>query len=296
MIMENKINVAGLLKDCPEGMELDCTMYINVTFIAVENTGSYPIKLLAGSMKLNLTKSGCYSNTDDAKCVIFPKGKTTWEGFMPPCEFKDGDILATTNGKFIAIIKKNGGKCYVCCHTNNTFFEIDSCGWFDRFATEEEKQKLFDAIKANGYRWDEETKTLEKLVEPKFKVGDIIVNIYRKHLNSDSRGWKIYQIENDKYIFTDGSYIHIQDQNNWELVPTNSTLPLLTPFVKVLVRDTNDCVWKADFYSHCEDNSHYSHVCTGAGYHQCIPYNEETANLIGTTNDCPDKYKTWKDE
>ena len=31
-IMNEKINIAELLKDCPTGMKLDCTMYENVTF------------------------------------------------------------------------------------------------------------------------------------------------------------------------------------------------------------------------------------------------------------------------
>ena len=30
--MKNKINIAELLKDCPQGMELDCTTWDNVTF------------------------------------------------------------------------------------------------------------------------------------------------------------------------------------------------------------------------------------------------------------------------
>lgn len=30
--MENKINIVELLKDCPQGMELDCTMYEDVYF------------------------------------------------------------------------------------------------------------------------------------------------------------------------------------------------------------------------------------------------------------------------
>ena len=45
-----------------------------------------------------------------------------------------------------------------------------------RLATEEEKQKLFDAIKENGYKWNPEAKVLEKLSEPKFKAGDVIVS------------------------------------------------------------------------------------------------------------------------
>lgn len=50
-----------------------------------------------------------------------------------------------------------------------------------RLATEEEKQKLFDAIKANGYKWNAKTKSLKRLV-PIFKVEDKIKfkNAYAK--------------------------------------------------------------------------------------------------------------------
>lgn len=51
-------------------------------------------------------------------------------------------------------------------------------GWADfknpRFATKEEEQKLFNAIKKNGYKWDADKKKLEKLIIPKFKEGDVI--------------------------------------------------------------------------------------------------------------------------
>lgn len=36
MKMENKINLVELLKDCPQGMELDCTIYDGVTLKSVE--------------------------------------------------------------------------------------------------------------------------------------------------------------------------------------------------------------------------------------------------------------------
>lgn len=83
-------------------------------------------------------------------------------------KFKDGDIVATNDGKYIAIIENNGGKYYVCCHPNVNYFNIDGSGWFDRLATEEEKQILFDTIKENGYKWNAETKTLEKIKKEKF--------------------------------------------------------------------------------------------------------------------------------
>ena len=42
--MENKINIAELLKDCPRGMELDCTVYDNIIFDSVVNW-VYPIRV-----------------------------------------------------------------------------------------------------------------------------------------------------------------------------------------------------------------------------------------------------------
>jgi hypothetical protein len=99
--MENKINIAELLKDCPKGMELDCTMFDNVTFVKVDNnTRQFPIEILiSGLHSKYLTKEGCFhdaTHLPEAKCVIFPKGKTTWKGFQRP--FKDGDIVADDTG------------------------------------------------------------------------------------------------------------------------------------------------------------------------------------------------------
>lgn len=94
-----KINVAELLKGCPKGMELDCTMFINpVTLVEVINDDPdfYPITIVTHKGTLmTLTKYGTYlsEEEEDAKCIIFPKGKTTWEGFVPPCQFKDGECV-----------------------------------------------------------------------------------------------------------------------------------------------------------------------------------------------------------
>ena len=89
-----KINIAELLKDCPQGMELACTMYDNIELNYVLEGNAYPIKVQTPDGQISLNKYGCYSNNEHAKCVIFPKGKTTWEGFVPPCKFKEGDIIS----------------------------------------------------------------------------------------------------------------------------------------------------------------------------------------------------------
>ena len=169
-----KINIAELLKDCPKGMELDCTLYDNCTYEGIEDVGYIDILVKTPSGRIRLTKEGCYIRHDDnAKCVIYPKGKTTWEGFVSPIAFKDGDIVATNSELQVFILQRaqsnTKGYCYIGYDFEfNDFFHAGV--WeFDRLATEEEKQKLFDAIKANGYRWNPETKTLEKLIEPKFK-------------------------------------------------------------------------------------------------------------------------------
>lgn len=54
------------------------------------------------------------------------------------------------------------------------------------------------------------------------------------------------------------------------------------PFDKVVVRDTEYSTWCADLFSHIDED--YRYACVGATWSFCIPYNEETAKLIGTIN------------
>lgn len=55
---------------------------------------------------------------------------------------------------------------------------------------------------------------------------------------------------------------------------------------KVLVRDS-DTSWKFDVFQHYEENACYSYECISSEYEQCIPLNEHTWKLLGTT----DEYK-----
>lgn len=180
-----EINVAKLLKYCPSGMELDCVMYEDVYFDYVDELNIIHCYIQRETHKTSVTfnQHGAYNSVVKSKCVIFPKGKTTWEGFKPPCGFKDGDIVATAAGRWIGITEGGEKEGFI-----PTYCVIKSCGgfeayfgrkekWrFDRFATEEEKQKLFDAIKENGYKWNPQEKTLEKLIKSKFHVGDWVTD------------------------------------------------------------------------------------------------------------------------
>ena len=72
----------------------------------------------------------------------------------------------------------------------------------------------------------------------------------------------------------------------------------LQPYMRVLVRDTNESLWRCAFYSHKredEDNP-YKYVATSSfGSVCCIPYNEDTKHLVGTTEEATEFYRYWDD-
>lgn len=63
--------------------------------------------------------------------------------------------------------------------------------------------------------------------------------------------------------------------------PVKPTCPF-KPFDKVLVRNYDDTVWSANYFSHYKDNNGYHYVCIDNSYIFCIPY-EGNEHLLGTT-------------
>lgn len=307
-----KINIAELLKDCPKGMELDCTMWTGVTFEGVDSpSSSYPINIKIKGDKTTsidyLTKFGEWSTHENSKCVIFPKGKTTWEGFVPPRKFKDGDIVASRSGDYIFMLKKAhtykdddvyniyNGTCYFGLSSSKFLLTKEGKWYFSRLATEEEKAKLFQAIKDNGYKWNAENKALEELIEPKFKAGDKIIK-----KNDVYAPIQIAYVDNGFYYFnTENSVgmLPISGQDSYELVPNKFDISTLKPFDKVLVRHDRENAWCSSLLSHMDDN--YGSYCykfvttAGKSYPMCIPY-EGNEHLLGTANDCDSYFKTWE--
>ena len=68
----------------------------------------------------------------------------------------------------------------------------------------------------------------------------------------------------------------------------------LQPFDKVLARVDKYTEWFATFFSHIDDSIGRV-CCSWYSWKQCIPYNDETKNLVGTKDDCPEYYKWWKE-
>ena len=161
--------------------------------------------------------------------------------------FKDGDIIKQSNDTYtwLSIIKdidlSDDGKGGLLYFTNDYVsmlindgdgsIDIDTysdAGQKVERATEEEKLKLIDAMKANE--------------SPKAKE-------YLKR------------------------FFGIEEKQEYEF----------KPFDRVLVRDGNDGCWHADIFSH-KNKDRGRYYCTGYEWRQCIPYNEQTAHLLGTTN------------
>lgn len=66
----------------------------------------------------------------------------------------------------------------------------------------------------------------------------------------------------------------------------------LKPYDKVLVRDEIYERWKCDFFSYInDDNDGYPYIVTTTCYKHCIPYNDVTKHLVGTTDKAPEYYK-----
>ena len=68
----------------------------------------------------------------------------------------------------------------------------------------------------------------------------------------------------------------------------------LCPFDKVLVRDSDERWWRCALYSHTRENKEYKYMTMQYGYKYCIPYNDDTKHLVGTTKEAPEYYRYWE--
>lgn len=258
--MNENLNLAEILKDCPRGTKLYLTIYGEVKLYKIdEDDKDYPIGVIHnGGKQIWLTSDGRFTEKLDGECILFPsKDQRDWEKFIP---FKDGDVLsyksAFLKNRTIYIYKYNrlmNTTYYVALSgdTDSTFRisnkveqALNGYNSTARFATEEEKQKLFQAIKDNGYKWNAETKTLEKLVLNRF------------------------------------------DPNT------------LKPFDKVLARMSNESynTWYADFVAEPGYTEDETPLTIGAKEaNMVIPYNEDTKHLVGTNEEAPEYYRYWED-
>ena len=68
----------------------------------------------------------------------------------------------------------------------------------------------------------------------------------------------------------------------------------LKPFDKVLVkRAGKEDSWTCNIFSSYSEGTGYDFECLDDVYENCIPYNDETKHLVGTSEDVPEYYRYW---
>ena len=89
-----------------------------------------------------------------------------------------------------------------------------------------------------------------------------------------------------------------REQRDWSKFKTKKPkfVPkTLCPFDKVLRRDTCIEDWECDFFSHIDDGGgNYPYITTSKANKFCIPYNDDTKHLVGTTEEAPEYYRYWE--
>lgn len=183
-------------------------------------------------------KESVYTYTPDGRVFVNDKSPLDLMLEIPEyMAFKDGDVIVYDNVKNVFFII--GSKCSMTDENPHyyvkyekgylTFGEEDSfCRLkYSRLATESEKQKLIDALKASK--------------APKAKE-------YLKR------------------------FFGIEQKQEYEF----------KPFDKVIGRDDYS-EWFVDMFSHIDNDGLYA--CIGSVWKYCLPYNEQTAHLLGTEKD-----------
>ena len=227
--MTHMKNIVEILKDCPKGTELYSPIFGKVYLDKIRPHLAIVVATdkEQGNFKEEFLYDGRYGM--NGECMLFPsEDQRDWSKFQR--SFKDGDIVATANGNWIGITKGGKNNCFIptyCVIQSDgkfeAYFDTKETWVFHRLATEAEKEKLFKAIKENGYKWNSETKTLEKF-ELKFKVGDRVSS-----KNTDMIGiisviisdHREYRVALEKGGMT---YILFEHQDDWYLIKNNTEL------------------------------------------------------------------------
>lgn len=308
--MEQKLNIAEILKDKALGTKLWSSLFGDVYF------NSASANLVTVSHHKALAKF--WSNAklydyDEAEPTLFPsKEMHDWSKFA----WKKGDVLVSMEGskilfdkwanedytKFLGKIKVLGNShCY------------DTANY--SLASKEEALEFIKSVEEiNNGKLNRETLEIEK---SEFKDGDILScdeDTYTKHttLILHKNGCVVESLvslirhhdlvesrEPINEVLLSRLYYAREDEKKelfdalakggkaWDAKKKQIVDLKLKwtpkPFDKVIVRCSKADKWSIDFFSYKVSNGY---VCTGdARFGYCLPYNEETAHLLGTIDE-----------
>ena len=312
------IDLIEILKDVPQGTELRCLLFKDpVTFHTVNTSALYPISVKTSVGELVFfTKEGYYSSaTAPQNCMLYPPMKNSWDNveYIP-----DGKlVIYERNGKIVQIGCAKGGFAYIRINVY-WWYDLESHTlygsnpfYFSRQATEEEKSLFFNSLTEAGYALDGNE------VVPLFKKGDIIAS--ENTISIVDHVAKLGSIENVIYyqacidslgklhVKTDSGVgtvernhlagriekqriLRMLDEAGYEFDGVNVKPKQITfkHFEPVIVRDNSNQRWVGDFFQYMEGNVF---VCSGSSWHFCLPYNDDTKHLIGTSMPAPKYYR-----
>ena len=171
--MNNNINIAEILKDCPKAMKLYSPLFGEVTFDSIYYRNlNYPVYVRNRKGEVvGFSKEGRYFGVySDAECLLFPSSEMRdWSKF-----FKRGDVVIKNGGGMAAIFDGWANDTYTEFNTtinlycDNNTGEEEVCDTFlFRKATEMERKRFIEKAerKLKG-KYNPETLQVEP-VKPK---------------------------------------------------------------------------------------------------------------------------------
>lgn len=306
--METKINVAEILKDKPKGIRLYSPIFGECAFCYVrEDTNDICVKKHNGVIEY-FSSEGLYCALGEV--MLFPsKSMRDWRKFT----WKRGDVLVNSRGLKILFDRWANGN-YTSFYAKTINLAED--GFLDTnlhtLASEKEAKSFIKCIEEKlGGKLNLQTLEVEK-AQHEFKDGDIVHDVHgyntyiikeftNKHIKIYAGLSKQYGAISHKIGIS--SIFHLRlateeekqqlfdalakegkawDAEKKQIVDLKPKVEF-KPFDRVVVRDKEDLVWFADLFSHI-DKENNRFACIGNFWNVCLPYNEETAKLIGTTN------------
>ena len=325
--MKENINIAEILKDKKYGIRLYSPIFGKCTFCCVrEDINDICVKKHNG-VKEFFDSKGLYYNTGEVM-LFPSKSMRDWEKLSwkrgDVLVSKDGNAHVIFEGFDDDTYETFNGNNYLWKNEGITmcFGEYEDelpTSDFSK-ANQEDAQKYIHQIeKRLGYKLNFETLKIEK--QPEFKDGDIVALVVRKctHIAIfQSRqeayiGFHAVLCQNDELLLEEPFR---EDVGDIELrLATDSEKKQLfsalekegkawdaekrqivdlkqkwtpNPFDRVITRNDDDDIWTANIFSHMDSHGEYVTIGCVGGYTYCIPYNEDTAKLIGTTNNVDD--------
>lgn len=314
--MEAKINIAEILKDKKNGLRLYSPIFGECIFCYVrEDTNDICVKKHNGVKELFDSK-GLYYNTGEV--MLFPsKSMRDWEKLS----WKRGDVLIGDCG-FVCIFKEWASDDYT--RFNGCYFDgipNAQTAKYRKLDNNTAYGYIRELEKRCGGVLNIKTLKIEK---PEFKVGDIVVTdavpskYYSKCIFILKRDFNTGESRANSYVFFNINNNHIsydvldtieryrnihlatdsekqqlfdalaKEGRAWDaekkmIVDLKLKFDELKPFDKVVVRCSRADKWSIDFFSYKVSNGY---ICAGdAWFGYCLPYNDETAHLLGTTDD-----------